>query len=227
MEHDATMKKLLGIVLLGFLTAATWGCAVGRIYHIQVNGYTEAAAPVLAPGASLFVIEDAKAQNPLLEKEVKAKIDRLLEKHHFFLAAYDQAQYFVLFAYGMGTPSAVAVAAPNWGWGVGFGTGWWGPGVGYGVSWPVYGPYYPETMPLYDRWLRLTVVEAQPYRDTGAARPVWVGEARSTGSSSDLREVLNFLLVAAFEQFGKNTGKAVRTHMKQKDPRRQGLEKAQ
>ena len=219
------MKKLLGIFLLGFLAASIWGCAAARTYQVQVNGYTEAAAPLLAPGASFLVIEDQKAQNPLLEKEVKAKIDKLLEKHNFFLKPYDQAQYFMLFTYGMGAPQAVSVTGPTWGIGVGFGTGWGGPGVGYGVSWPGYGPYYAETRPLYDRWLRLTVVEAQPYRDTGASRPVWVGEARSTGSSSDLREVLNYLLVAAFEHFGKNTGKALPAAIKQNDPRLLNLEK--
>lgn len=221
------MKNVLRLFLLGLILAAAWGCAAARTYHVQVNGYTEAAAPALAPGASFYVIEDQKAQNPLLEKEVKAKIDQLLEKHHYFLTAYDKAQYFLLFTYGMGAPQTVAVASPSWGVGVGFGTGWCGPGVGYGVSWPGYGPYYTETRPFYDRWLRLTVVEAQPYRDTGASRPVWVGEARSTGSSSDLREVLNFLLVAAFEHFGKNTGKAIPAAIKQKDPRLLGLEKMQ
>jgi hypothetical protein len=221
------MKNCLWLFLLGFLAASAWGCATARTYQVQVNGYTETAAPSLAPGASFFVIEDQKAQNPLLEKEVKARIEKLLEKHYYSLTAYDQAQYFLLFTYGMGAPQAVSVAAPSWGFGVGFGSGWCGPGVGYGVSWPGYGPYYAETRPLYDRWLRLTVVEAQAYRDTGTSRPVWVGEARSTGSSSDLREVLNYLLVAAFEHFGKNTGKAVPAAIKQNDPRLQGLEKVQ
>jgi hypothetical protein len=219
------MKKFLGLFLLAFLTASTWGCATARTYQVQVNGYTEAAAPLLAPGASFFVIEDQKAQNPLLEKEVKAKIDKLLEKHHYLLAPYDQAQYYVLFTYGMGAPQTVSTAAPSWGLGVGFGTGWWGPPAAYGFYWPGYGPYYTETRPLYDRWVRLTVVEGKYYRDTGGSRPVWVGEARSTGSSSDLREVLNFLLVAVFEQFGKNTGKAVPATIKQKDPRVVDLEK--
>ena len=52
-----------------------------------------------------------------------------------------------------------------------------------------------------------------------------MGEVRSTGVSGDLREVLNSLLVAAFEQFGKNTGKAVLTDIKQNDPRLRDLER--
>ena len=213
------MNKVLGIFLLGLLSAATFGCASARSYQVQVNGYTDSTAPLLAPGASIFVIEDPKAQNPLLEKEIKGKIDNLLVKHGYSLAPYDKAQFYVLFTYGLGTPQTVSVTAPSWGVGFGFGTGYWGPGATYGFYWPGWGPYYTETQALYDRWLRLNVVEGKHYRETGKSRTVWVGEARSTGGSSDLREILNPLLVAAFEQFGKNTGRALPTTIKQNDPR--------
>jgi hypothetical protein len=218
------MKKFLWFVLLGLLGTAAFGCAAGRTYQVQVNGYTDATAPSLGPGSSLFVIEDQKAQNPLLEKEVKAKIEKLLVKHGYDLAPYDEAQFYLFFTYGLGTPQTVAVAAPTWGIGLGWGSGCWGPGLGYGLSWPGYGPYYTETLTIYDRWLRLTVVEGKYYRETGKTRTVWVGEVRSTGSSSDLREVMNFLLIAAFEQFGKNTGKALPATLKHKDPRVRDLE---
>ena len=51
------------------------------------------------------------------------------------------------------------------------------------------------------------MVEGPAYRTDNT--PVWVGEAQSVGASSDLRTVLNYLLVADFKEFGKNTGKAV------------------
>ncbi|MGQ9688972.1 MAG: DUF4136 domain-containing protein [Desulfobaccales bacterium] len=213
------MKRFLILFLVVILMASGAGCAATRAYQVQVNGYTDPAVPVFAPGAMVCVLEDQKAQNPLLEKEVKAKIEKLLEKNHYSLAPYDQAQYFVSFAYGLGTPQTVSVGAPAWSVGVGFGTGWWGPSAAYGVYWPGWGPYYTETRPLYDRWLRLTVVDGKQHRDTGKSQALWVGEARSTGSSSDLREVLNFLLIAVFEQFGRNTGKALPATIKQKDPR--------
>jgi len=219
------MKRFLRLFLLGLLSVVLWGCASGRTYQIQVNGYTESAAPSLAPGASLFVMEDQKAPNPLLEKEVKAKIEALLEKHGYSLAPYDRADYYLSFAYGLGPPQTVSVTAPTWGIGWGFGPGYWGPGVSTGVFWPGWGPSYTETQALYDRWLRLTVAEGKYSRETGKSRPVWVGEARSTGVSSDLREVLNPLLVAAFEEFGKNTGKALPIIVKQNDPRLSSLER--
>jgi Domain of unknown function (DUF4136) len=219
------MTKFLGLFLLGILAVILSGCASVRTYQVQVNGYTEGAAPSLAPGASLFVLEDQKAQNPLLEKEIKAKVEVLLEKHGYVLVPYDRADYYLSFTYGMGTPQAVSVTSPAWSIGWGFGSGYCGPGVSTGIYWPGCGPLYTETQALYDRWLRLTVLEGKYYRDTGKSRTVWVGEARSTGTSSDLREVLNSLLIAAFEQFGQNTGKAVPIQIKQNDPRFSGLER--
>jgi hypothetical protein len=220
------MKKFLWIFLLGLLSIAAFGCATTTTYQVQVNGYTDnAALAPFFPSASFSVIENKEAQNPLLEKEVKAKIDKLLEKHGYPLVPYDQAEYYMFFTYGMGAPQTVAVTTPSWGFGLGFGTGYWGPGAAYGLYWPGYGPYYTETQALYNRWLRLTVVEGRYYRETGKSHTIWVGEARSTGTSSDLREVLNPLLIAAFEQFGKNTSKAVPTQIKQKDPRVENLER--
>jgi hypothetical protein len=219
------MNKFLGLFLLVLLSAAAFGCASVRVYQVQVNGYTESAGPSLAPGASLFVLEDQKAQNPLLEKEVKAKIEKVLVKQGYLLVPYERADYYVLFTYGLGNPQTVSVTAPTWSVGLGFGTGYCGPGVGYGFYWPGCGPFYTETQALYDRWLRVNVVEGKYYRETGKSRPVWVGEAHSTGASSDLREVMNPLLVAAFEQFGRNTGKALPTTIKQNDPRVTDLER--
>ena len=219
------MKNIFRLFLLGILIVVMFGCASARTYQIQVNGYTESAGPTVAPGAALFVNEDQKSQNPLLEKEVKAKIEALLEKNGYSLAPYDRADYYLSFAYGLGAPQTVSVTAPSFGIGWGFGTGYCGPGVSTGIYWPGWGPFSTETQALYDRWLRLTVVEGKYYRETGKSRTVWVGEARSTGTSSDLREVLNPLLIAAFEQIGRNTGKAVPTIIKQNDPRVSGLER--
>jgi hypothetical protein len=203
------MKKILCLCLLSI---AAFGCASARTYQVQVNGYTDSAGPILTPGASLFVSEDKKAPNPLLEQEVKDKIDHLLVKNGYLLAPDDKAQFFVFFEYGLGPPQTIKVAAP-----IGPGVGW--EEFGYSAYLPTrYGPYGTKKIILNDRWLRLTVVEGKYYRETGKSRPVWVGEARSLGSSSDLREVINPLLSAVFEQFGKNTGKAVMIRIKEKDP---------
>ena len=212
------VNKILGIFLLGLLSIAMFGCTPARMYQVQVNGYADRAAPLLAPGVSLFVIEDQKAQDPRLEQEIKDKIDNLLVKHGYLIAPYDKAQFYLFFTYGLGTSGTVTVAGP-----IGPGRGW--SGFGYSAYLPAqYGPYAMDTLDLYDRWLRLAVVEGKYYREAGKPRALWVGEARSTGTSSDLREVLSPLLIAAFEQFGKNTGKALVTRIKQNDPRVRELE---
>jgi hypothetical protein len=81
-------------------------------------------------------------------------------------------------------------------------------------------PYggYADTTTLYDRWLLIKVVEGPAYRTQKVSRPIWVGEARSVGASSDLRTVLNYLLVAEFKEFGKNTGKAIAMDINAEDP---------
>jgi hypothetical protein len=80
------------------------------------------------------------------------------------------------------------------------------------------GTYPADTAALYDRWLLINVVEGPAYRARKDTRPVWTGEARSLGASSDLRTVLNYLLVADFKEFGKNTGKAITREIKEQDP---------
>jgi hypothetical protein len=213
------VNKILGIFLLGLLSIATFGCASAGTYQVQVNGYTDIAAPLLSPRASLFVIEDQKAQNPRLEQEIKDKIENLLVKHGYLIAPYDKAQFYISYTYGLETSGTVTVAGP-----IGPGRGW--SGFGYSAYLPAqYGPYAMDTLTLYDRWLRLTVVEGKYYRETGKSRTVWVGEVWSTGTTSDLREVLSPLLIAAFEQFGKNTGKAMPTNIKQNDPLVRELER--
>jgi hypothetical protein len=75
-----------------------------------------------------------------------------------------------------------------------------------------------NTTTLYDRWLLIKVVKGPAHPAQKTAPPVWVGEARSVGASSDLRVVLNYLLVADFREFGKNTGKAVTMEIDAQNP---------
>ncbi|MBW1992595.1 MAG: DUF4136 domain-containing protein [Deltaproteobacteria bacterium] len=213
--------KYLAAFLLSATVLLAGGCA--SVYRVQVNGYTDPAAPVaFHPGATFFVMDPQKSPNPLLDKEIKAKIHRLLESRGYVLVPFAQAEYYLFFTYGMDTTSG-ASAAPEYSVGVGFGFGDYCSDYSY-FFWPGY-VYYPRYMePLYDRWLRLKVVEAGPYRETGQLRTLWVGESRSTGTSSDIREVINSLLVAAFSRFGQNTGKAVTVELRPQDPRLRQLE---
>jgi hypothetical protein len=222
------MKKpcfLMALIMVGVLAS---GCGP-YIYHVKVNGYTDPAAPTrINAGGSFFVIENRDAKNPLLEKEVKEKIDKLLGKQGYGLAPYEKADYYLFFSYGIGGEGTTTVVMPEYypypGSGFGFGTGYGRRASSYFFAAPFfsYSPY-PESVALYDRWLLINVVDAKYYRDQGQFRACWVGEARSTGPSSDLRTVLNYLLVADFKQFGQNTGKAVSVDISEPEPRTFGL----
>jgi len=204
------------------------GCATP--YYVQVNAYVDPKTPMpFAPGAAFFVIGNKDAPNPLLEKEVKEKSARLLEKMGYRLVSFETADYYLLCAYGIGAAQP-AFTMPDYSFGFGIGGGV-GPGYygrrNYIFGGPFFGGYYPavSTERVFDRWLFLSVIDAKHYRDKGDFRTLWVGEARSAGTSSDLREMINYLLVAGFQQFGKDTKKAVGVDLERADPRIKDLEK--
>ncbi len=210
-----TPTRFLVLMAIGLTLS---GC--GTFYHVKVNGYTSPATTQrIQPGGSFFVIANKRAKNPLLEMEVKDKIQKLLQSHGYPTTTFEKADYYLFFSYGLGEPRNVSVTAPDYsiGWG-----GGWGPGYGWGgpafyFTVPPWGGYTEETT-LYDRWLLINVVDGPAYRAHQAAQPVWVGEARSIGTSSDLRTVLNYLLVADFQEFGKNTGKAITIKLEEQNP---------
>jgi hypothetical protein len=207
------MMRFLTIVLIGFGLSS---CA--NYYNIKVNGYTDPGATEgIVPGGTFFVVENKEAKNPLLEAEIRDKITRLLEARGYPVTAiFDKADYYLFFRYGMGEPRSIGVPEYYGSVGWGYGWGWGGPYMGIG-GWP-YGVWGRDVVTLYDRWLQINVVEGPAYRTNKTERSVWVGEARSSGASSDMREVLNYLLAATFNEFGKNTGKAITVKMKENDP---------
>lgn len=212
------MQKTIGFMALLVMGCCFSGCSTGSIYQIKVNGYTDTGtAQQIRPGGSFWVIDNKEAKNPLLEQEIKGKITKLLETRGYSVTTFEKAEYYLSFGYGMGEPRSVTVAGYDYyggiGWGMGY--GWGGPGFSIGAP---FGTYAAPNATLYDRWLLINVVEGPAYRTQKVSRPVWVGEARSVGASSDLRTVLNYLLVADFKEFGKNTGKAVAVEIKEQDP---------
>ena len=220
------MKKALYVLLIMAAGLSLWGCGP-TLYNIKVNGYTDPAATAqIAPGRRLFVIQNQKAKNPLLEKEIAEKINKLLTNKGFPLVAYEQAQYYLFFSYGIGQEPAASVAMPDYsyGFGLGGGSGRLAGGGSYFFAAPFF-TFYPSPENLYARWLLINVVDGKYYREKGEFRTIWVGEARSTGTSADLRTAINYLLLADFQQFGQNTGKAVNVEINEAAPQVQGLTK--
>ncbi len=220
------MKKTLVALLILLAGLCLCGCGP-TLYNVNINGYTDPAAPgLIGPGSSFFVIENQKAQNPLLEKEIKEKINKLLTGHGYQVVAYVQAQYYLFFSYGIGQERAASVIMPDYftsyGFSLGGGSGWRGSPFVFAAP---FFTFYPGPESLYHRWLLINVVDGKYYRETGQFRTIWVGEARSTGASQDIRVVIDYLLLADFQQFGRNTGKAMTVEISEQAPQVEGLTK--
>ena len=220
------MKKLfIGCwIIIAFLVLPGCGPA---LFQVQVNGYTDPSAPApLNPGATFFIMENQEAKNPLLEKEINLKIARLLTAQGFQITTFEKAAYYLLFSYGLGPAQNVSVTVSDYypfGWG-------FAPETANRLSYPYFFavPYwasYSFAETIYDRWLLINVVDGKTYRDHRKFLTLWVGEARSTGASADLRVAMNYLLTATFAQWGKNTGKAVPVNLTMEDIRVKELEK--
>ncbi len=206
-------------VLIAACLAGLTGCAA--TLPVLVNGYTDPAAAVaIPPGARFCVAENPQAPNPLLEREIKVKLERLLTRRGFGLGPCEQADFVMLFTYGTGPGAARTLISPEWSFGVGAGRVWHG---GYVFFWPGFTTY--STAAVYDRWILLNVVAGRDYREKRTSRPLWVGEARSAGASADLRQAVDPLLLAALEKLGHNTGKAVTLELREDDPRLRDLKR--
>ena len=201
------MKKAL-IVLL--FAAFGSGCTQ---YHIGVSGFTPTEATLQIPQySSIYVVEDSNAVNPLLEKEIAAKIQKILNTKEY-TPATDEPDYYLLFTYGIDSGRTVTGTMPIYQRG-GTATATTFDSYG-GSSWstidiPGHTTYIPYSKTIYTRWLVLKLIDGNSYRDSQKIEPVWMGVATSGGSSSDLRKVINYMLVAAFEHFGEDTGKRIK-----------------
>lgn len=195
------------------------GCVVR--YNVDVNGYrAPSPSAALAPGAKVFVVADPNAANPLLEREVAQKIGILLEGRGYDSVPPEGADYYVVFGYTIGSGPTVTGVLPVVRPGGTATVNTYGSG-GYSystVNLPSTTSYVPYSKTLNTRVLILRVVDARKYQATQQVDVVWAGDTVSSGSSSDLRNVLNYMLVATFEHFGQNTGKAVRHRVPASDP---------
>ncbi len=183
------------------LICLSLGCAVS--YNVGVNGYSSSDQSLqIHQESSIYVVADTNTPNPILEEEIGMKIKKLLSKKGYSIGT-DEANYYLLFDYGMNSGQTVTDTIPIY-----------HPG-GYS-HYPYssfyrhgYTSYMPYSTVIYTRWLVLRLIDGKAYRTSKESKPLWIGEVMSAGPSSDLRELINYLLIAAFEHFGEDTGKRV------------------
>jgi hypothetical protein len=214
------MKYLLRLFIFVALIAIFASCAT----LVDVTGYLDPAhRTFLVPGKSVSVVQNPNADNPLLEKEVASKIARLLEQQGYNLSTSEDADFRLTFNYGMGRgplhtgtirhhkpgrTETIRSYDPH--------SGTWSSQT---VNIPGSTSYEPYSVQYHTRSLSIRVFDARKFRESGQKEVLWAADTMSEGESSDLRDVLNYLLVATFEHFGKDTGQAVRVKLTPADSR--------
>ena len=177
------------------------GCVAS--HNVGVNGYSSTGQTLQIPHASsISVVVDSNAPNPILEKEVRMKIEKLLTQKGYSIGT-DKANYYLLFDYGIDSGRTVTDFIPIY-----------HPSA-YSeyrfsrVHMHAYTSYVPYSAVVYTRWLTLKLIDGKAYGILQKAEPLWIGEVTSAGASPDLREIINYMLIAAFEHFGEDTGRQV------------------
>ncbi len=205
-----------------FLCAAVlflFGC-FGR--QVQVNGYLDPDRGfTMAAGSPVCVEPPVYAENPLLSREIAAKIRTLLAGRGYRIAARQGAKYTLGFDFGIGEGRTVeevtSVSQPSRTVPVvrrhrdGDETVY--------VHVPGETVYVPVQKTVYDLWVRLDLMETRPRVPGGEKREIWIGEATMAAQGTDIREAVDYLLPAAFDFFGRNTGSLVPVSISDSDPR--------
>ena len=202
------MNKLCLILLTISICAA--GCTT--TYRVHVNGFSELDQSI-SEEASIYVTADPNSQNPIFDKEIKAKIEMLLKSHGYVPAPdVEQSDYRLAFHVGLDS-HRVTGYTPLYRPFMGFHDRFRG---GYNIGYTSYVPYF-ET--FYDQWLVMKVFATGRDDDSEAGRVIWIGEAMTDTSVGDLRSVVNYLLVAGFEYFGADTKRQMALTIGPDDPR--------
>jgi hypothetical protein len=208
--------------ILPFSAAVLLGGCTTTKYYVAFDGYAaRTEVPLAAQRTRVFLIPSADSANPLLSEEVREKTATVLQQHGFILSSWDSADVFVGVAYGIGKPRQVTDNVLVW-----------RPGTTTTLSTPLGVPIATArsngslgtrsvTYTQFDRWMTLSAFDAAAYRSTNTAKAIWRGESRSSGTSSDLRTVINYMLVPVGEYFGQSTGRQVTLTIGAKDKRAQ------
>lgn len=176
------------------------GCMAS--YNVGVDGYSSTGQSLDIPdGSSIAVITQRDVPNPIFQKEVGIKIRQLLTERGYTSDA-NQPDYYLLFDYGIDSGRSVTDAIPLHHPTYYDERGFWDYGYGYTT-------YIPYSSVIYTRWLVLKLIEGKAYAKSKQAEPLWICEVASSGASSDLREVISYMLIAAFEHFGRDTGRQI------------------
>jgi len=164
-------------------------------YDVRVNGYT-GGKPVVS-GKQVFVYTNEQVGNPLLDDEVANKAKKaLVMKGYIPVDSLSDAEYVLVFNYSIDTGKSITYSTS-----------------GYDLN--IYTGQFEtntdvNTTTQFTRRLLLGLFEVKDFSTSQRPKPIWFGDIVSSGSSSDLRRVIDFLIISGFDHFGENTGEQKR-----------------
>jgi hypothetical protein len=194
------------------------GCSTK--YTVSSNTFVDYdAIPYGFDKGSSFCIASENDENVLFTKEVENKIACLLRAKGFEIVDADSAQYALVFDFSMSSYSKVINTLkhiPNQTQRTkGKISGNEGNSTKYEENTETsQAVYVPETHTFYDRKFTIEVCHNHDQKNDA---PLWSGTFSSEGKSSDLRGIIDYLLIPAFENFGKSTGRCIEITLDEKD----------
>jgi hypothetical protein len=200
-------------IVLALAAVGATGCTQSYIVH--VDAFADPDKPV-TQGASICVVMDPNAGNPILRRQVGSKIGELLRDYGYTTVETRQAAtYLLTFEMGLNSDQVldyVPMYRPfGWYYGRPFGR------MGFGYS-----TYVPYIDTVFVHWLRIKVL-TKDGATIDQANVIWLGEALLGSDSPDLRQAINYLLVACIDHFGQDTGRWVAETINVDDPRIAGM----
>lgn len=185
--------------------------------YISHNSFADTKAiPLGFPHFTSFTVEPLNHKDPMLSQEITTKIEHLLEKNGYIIEEEMHTHYYVLFDYHMEqfektvtvekyvpgqTITSYGSVLSN------------GKAKLYQGQTQTAGSFVsvPEVHRFFNKTLTIQVYDAKEYRNDAHAKPVWKETAKCCDENDDLRDSLDYLLITAFEFFGRNTQKNIET----------------
>lgn len=214
------MKIAFNVMAVVFVATAFSGCTQYREYQVNVTSYLSRAHALPTDGARVHLRVQTDLKEPLLEMEVAAKVRALVIREGFEVADQCESDYvlrtFFTIDNGHTETGVRPVYSPG---GTSYSTVHTGSGQYATVTTqnPGTTTYVPYAETYFVRYLKMELYKKDQLEACLAAQKdekekdlssaiVWSSTTTSAGSSSDLRSVIDYLLVVTFDYFGRDTG---------------------
>jgi len=176
----------------------------GIYYNVKVDSYLDTNKSI-DKTKKYFVYANKQSSNPLFDKEVSSKLNKYLTYNGYSVVnSLDESNYVLIFsqAIGSGKTSTYTTSSTTnrQSYQLNIHTGEFDL-----VNEPQIN-IQSHKKTTYTRVFTMHLYESDSFYTHTRPLPLWVGETISSGSSSDLRKVIDYLIVATFEHLGIDTG---------------------